>query len=376
VWRVNAVGRALAYKVYNPTELRNSEKLTRFRQGYEAMRQLGHKSIVRVHSFTSCPLGFYMDYVDGPNLKTAGPPRSEPMEIATLLITVAHALRHAHGVGVIHRDIKPENIVMGYDQITGCYEPYVTDFDLAWFTTATQLTNQAIGALSYAAPEQLTPRTPETARLPTVDVYAFGQLAYFCALDSPPVPLDYEGNEERLRGVLREWGNLDAADIFLRLYQGCNQRNWQDRIQTIQECIDLLDEVTEELLSASRDEIISIHDLLAGIAYRISGGDITTDFSSPSGRTRIYLRYNDSRRVDRIDVEARFSPFHDLPSGKTMSQKIRQIDAALRPYSQWANRRGGYEYDVLIYMRNVELRHHSVARCYSVLDRVIDVMER
>ena len=69
--------------------------------------QLNHPHIVSVHRYTNCPVGFYMDYIDGPNLRDFGGALTEPPEILALLIQIAETLQHAHGRNVIHRDVKP-----------------------------------------------------------------------------------------------------------------------------------------------------------------------------------------------------------------------------------------------------------------------------
>lgn len=384
VWRVASyAGTKAAYKVYNPTELRNHEKLTRFRQGYEAMGRLNHPYIVKVHSLTACPLGFYMGLVDGINLREQGPPADDPSEVIVLLLAVADALRHAHGHDVIHRDIKPENIIMKYSAEKGRYEPFVTDFDLAWFSTATQLTNQAIGAMSYAAPEQLTPRLAETARRPAVDVYSFGQLAYFCVVDAHPVPLDYAGNQDRLAGALRSWGDPAAAQAFLHFYKACNQPNPETRLQTMQECRDALIAVGESLQSVAHDAPLSVEKLLDSIAYGLSGSTSRT-IESPSGRTELDFSVQATAKpiVGKASLSIRVRPRQGFNrAGKSMharrAEVNRQLDATLQSFT-WATRSSGNDpgFEVFITMRQVDLKHSSSVACRNVLDRVVEVMER
>ena len=76
------------------------------------MRSLDHPRIVRVFEYTEAPLGFYMDYIEGSNLKNLNPAASLPQdECVGLLAQVAEAVHHADSRKVVHRDIKPENIV-------------------------------------------------------------------------------------------------------------------------------------------------------------------------------------------------------------------------------------------------------------------------
>src|SRR5205807_671300 len=67
------------------------------------------------------------DFVEGvtlADLVTAR--RPSPREAAGLIATVAEALHHAHGLGVVHRDVKPSNIIVRPDG-----SPVVMDFGLA-----------------------------------------------------------------------------------------------------------------------------------------------------------------------------------------------------------------------------------------------------
>src|SRR3990172_845655 len=105
----------LAYKVYHARDLAIAEKVRRFERGYNAMKQLDHPYIVKVRGFTECPLGFYMDFIDGPNLRNFSGTIEEPRSLVNILLAVAETLRHAHRRGVIHRDVKPENIIMNFD---------------------------------------------------------------------------------------------------------------------------------------------------------------------------------------------------------------------------------------------------------------------
>ena len=94
VWKVESPNqKALAYKIYHSNEIDIKDKVARFERGYRAMQQLEHPHIVRVHKYTPCPIGFYMDFVDGPNLRDFIGTISEPSEVLELLIKVAETLQ-------------------------------------------------------------------------------------------------------------------------------------------------------------------------------------------------------------------------------------------------------------------------------------------
>ena len=174
----------VALKVYHSHELQVKEKLVRFQRGYKAMALLDHPHIVKVVRYSESPVGFYMDYIDGSNLRAFGRTVDQPTDLLALMLVVAETLQHAHGRNVIHRDVKPENVLVAFDVEHSRWEPYLTDFDLAWYSTATQVTRDAFGAIFYAAPEQLAKPESAEAHAKTTDVFAFGQLAFFWRLEA------------------------------------------------------------------------------------------------------------------------------------------------------------------------------------------------
>lgn len=186
VWRIKGGTwtEPVCFKSYHAHDILDPQKDARFRRGYQAMRQLDHPNIVKVQSLSEVPFGFFMDYIEGANLRQLNPGSSgEPELVTRLLLEVAETLQHAHGRGVIHRDVKPENIVISISEKNE-YAAFLTDFDLAWFSAATQVTKLAdgFGSHYYAAPEQINAPQSSGAHRATVDVYAFGQLCFFLHL--------------------------------------------------------------------------------------------------------------------------------------------------------------------------------------------------
>src|SRR5207249_2805852 len=127
----------------------------------------------------------------------------EPEKIITLLLRVGETLQHAHGRDVLHRDVKPENILLEFDS-EGEVQPYLTDFDLSWFSTATKLTKVAegFGSHFYAAPEQMNNPLSPVAHRSTVDSYSFGEVMFFSLCGRDPAAFDLEGNHKALAKFL------------------------------------------------------------------------------------------------------------------------------------------------------------------------------
>ena len=396
VWKVK-VGSSespyLAYKIYHPHELSVENKVARFERGYRAMRQLDHPQIVKVHEFTACPVGFFMDFIGGPNLRDLSPGYADPQSTVQLLLTVAETLVHAHGRTVIHRDIKPENIIVTYHERTDSWIPHLTDFDLAWFSTATKLTKDAIGTTFYAAPEQLANPLSKASHKETVDVYSFGQLSYFVVMRSDPVPLGVADNKKALEKRLANWPSERAARTFFDLYSDCSEFDPGKRPQNFSDIVDRLAKVLHYFRSANEKEPASsarfVHELVFSMAGLDPGPvrEARSEFHSRSGRTNIFLTVKSIKATndgEAATIEAQFRPTEGLAIVGRTNEKARillnsRIDEALSKYEQSAvRRRSGRQgaFEVYVDMIDVPLNMGSVQFCRPILSRVIEVMER
>lgn len=156
----------------------------RFDREIEAASMLSHPNVVTVRGMDlvdDVPI-LAMEWINGvPITKWALPDdaaRRSPIEVARAMIKVCEALTHAHQHGVIHRDLKPSNILVDADD-----EPHLLDFGLAK-TIRTEgasdysatFTDQFIGTLAYASPEQVHGKTSELDV--RSDVYSLGVILY------------------------------------------------------------------------------------------------------------------------------------------------------------------------------------------------------
>jgi serine/threonine protein kinase len=237
-----------------------------------------------------------MDYVDGPNLRQLPNLTDDQEAVLRILLLVAETIQHAHGRNVVHRDIKPENILLTYQQDGGpTWLPYLTDFDLAWFSTATKLTKEGMGNIYYAAPEQLASPLSRAAHEVTVDVYSFGQLGYFAITGSDPAPLGRADNLRSLRGRLERWPVGQAAALFLEWYQRCVADEPVERYQNFQALVDDLSRVELGLRETDPTSPLARADFMSELAFSLSGFIDAPQVEEPvvpslSGRTRIELR--------------------------------------------------------------------------------------
>ena len=385
VWRVQCPNdRILAYKIYHATEIDLKDKVARFERGYRAMQQLEHPHIVKVHKYTQCPVGFYMDLVDGPNLRDFSGTIAEPIQMLELLIKIAETLQHAHGRNVIHRDVKPENIVLQYETETDVWVPYLTDFDLAWFSAATQLTKDAFGAIFYAAPEQLTKPSSHVAHAPTTDIYSFGQLCFFVATGSDPIPFGGADNVSGLRGRIGNWGVERAANIFADLYEQCTKQDPKDRLQNFRAISDRLFEAYGLIREADPDQAFQEDRFTRELVYALAGlsdshSVVHESFGSLSGRTFITIE-DVSERNELFDLTIHLEQGALSISGATAESARRmlngKLDRAMAGYGNVTRRPGSRgTYEVFLDIRQVENRLSGVEQCRRIIARAVDTME-
>lgn len=392
VWKIapfDESGKSLAYKLYHPAQYSVEEKRKLFTRGYRAMLQLDHPRIVKVHRSTECPLGFFMDYIEGPNLRSLPNIFDDPRDLIRFLILTGETIAHAHSRNVIHRDIKPENILATYNEDDLTWLPYLTDFDLAWFSQATQVTKEGWANLSYAAPEQLGSPRSNAARQPAVDIYAFGQLAYFAVTGSDPSPLRQVDNTKLLREKLTQWSIGSTAQQFLQWYETSTQMESQQRYPDFRTGLDELLRIELDL----RDLGTSLSDeqVMREIAFGLSGFSATfrnenTELAFPStaGRTSISLktiRRTNSSPNSPLEVEARMTLDRIAVDGTDNNERARaiinnRIDEVLR--GEKARRRPGSHgtFETYITVHEVTCDRTGVDRARKIFSRAIETIER
>jgi tetratricopeptide (TPR) repeat protein len=194
-----SLNRAVALKVILAGAHAGPAALARFRTEAEAAARLQHPHIVPIFEVgeqAGMPYAV-LELVDGGTLaaRLAGTPM--PLrQAAELAETLARAVDHAHGRGVIHRDLKPVNILMTADGT-----PKVADFGLAKLivgggVSLTQ-TGDVLGTPSYMAPEQA---GSQSGIGPAADLYALGAILYELLTGRPPFKA--ETPQETIRQVV------------------------------------------------------------------------------------------------------------------------------------------------------------------------------
>lgn len=391
VWRVVSESSVYAFKIYHPGDLSEVDKLSRFERGYRAMKKLDHARVVGVYQYSSVPVGFVMDYVDGPNLRELGIGSHDKADIMALLIDVAETVRHAHSRDVVHRDIKPENILMKYVAVENRWIAHLTDFDLAWFPTASHLTVQALGTVHYAAPEQLAKPNSRQAREKAVDVFSFGQLLFFAITGSDPVPYDVDENKEALRIRVSQWGYEKVAIEVARLYEACTQVNPSLRPENLNVILDGLRSILSTIKGVDEDDMITDIELISEIIFSLVGLDqelaeARSMFVTPSGRTRVSLEALPEANKDGVmmyTIKAHFEPITEIKiDGSSNYDHARRIlnwriDSALTEFKNRAVRKSGTQgtYECYVNVGAVPGSHAGARIVPPMLARVIGAIE-
>ncbi|MFO0968450.1 MAG: serine/threonine-protein kinase [Gemmataceae bacterium] len=211
------LNRLVALKMISGGAAAEREHRARFHQEAEAVAQLQHPNIVRIHDVGEHDGQPYLalELVEGKSLTRwlAGRPQA-PRLSAQVVATLALATHHAHQHGIVHRDLKPANVLMqlppsdsaGQDESAPaleCAVPRITDFGLAKRLSekaALTRTGHILGTPSYMAPEQAAGNNSAVG--PGADVYGLGAILYEMLSGRPPFKA--ETAVETLRQVLDE----------------------------------------------------------------------------------------------------------------------------------------------------------------------------
>lgn len=243
-----------ALKVFHTNNFVEPELVDRFRRGFNSMKTLSHPQITKVSEFLLIPRGYFMEYIDGDNLAKFLYDRNSRNYLTTaqsrleLLIDICRILEYAHSEMVRHRDIKPENIIMRWSDSKGCFEPVLTDFDLAWYAQAVAITvsKTEFGSIYYAAPEQKrTKEDKELVHKPTIDVFSLGRLMYFIFTETPPEE-DIDLGDHLYTVVQKRFRDVTCVSFAHQLaiiYKEATHVQPQERYQTITELKAQLTEV-------------------------------------------------------------------------------------------------------------------------------------
>lgn len=183
--------REVAIKFIRQNRDQSERRLATLRREYEAVSEIVHPGIARVHAVGRDPDGkayVVQELVDGTSLREVlpGTPR-DPLEvILATVVRIAMVLEYLHDRGVVHRDLKPENIMLR----RGDLHPVLVDFGIAQVVDHDA---ELAGTLPYMAPEQFDNRRVDGA----ADIYALGVVLYEWLTGRRPLPREAGGELSR-----------------------------------------------------------------------------------------------------------------------------------------------------------------------------------
>lgn len=196
----------------------DEESLKRFHREFRLMECLDHQNVMKAFDFgeiDGMPC-FVMEKADC-SLKQAVESGLTTKEKFKYILQIADGLIYVHQQGEIHRDIKPSNILIK----EGIAK--VADFGISRFidrdTTTITTTTERFTSWGYTAPEVKEEDGNFRDALHSIDIFAFGSLAYFVFSDgSDPAYFSYK---------------QVTSDLF-PIFSKCREYEVKDRYQSIE----------------------------------------------------------------------------------------------------------------------------------------------
>lgn len=174
--------RYFVVKLMRPDKAKRRGDRALFEREYRLGRDFDHPGLLGYHALGQLDGLPYivMDFFDGKSLKTLIAEEAPLVRnrVRPIVSTVAGALGHLHGRGIVHRDVKPENILANDDG------ERLIDFSIA--QTKWQRLNPFDRAL-HGTPSYLAPEVVGGARPgPACDIYALGAVLFEMLAGRPP----------------------------------------------------------------------------------------------------------------------------------------------------------------------------------------------
>jgi serine/threonine protein kinase len=163
---------------YVQKRLKNPHRLERFKKEYEALRKLGHPSIVRLidFDFDAKKPFFVTEFCERGNLAEQEQVLRAPVSTKIqIFLEICRGLQAAHDKGITHRDIKPENVFLRKDGSVA-----LGDFGLCHdqaIEVRLTATMEQIGSRFFIPPEYEDGQVQEVTY--AGDIYSLGKLLYW-----------------------------------------------------------------------------------------------------------------------------------------------------------------------------------------------------
>jgi len=230
-------GQLYAAKILLPHLNEREEIRHRFLREIRILTKFDHPNIIRVHDFIQEGdlVGGILEHCDSGDLaawmkQERGLLQSE--QLLSFFPALIDAVQYAHQNGVIHRDLKPPNILLTSRE--DFFWPKLTDFGVAKALFENEEYTQAgeaLGTLSYMAPEQLEDSKNADERS---DIYSLGVLLYRLSTGRRPFPLKQAAAILQILNSPPE-DPYEAPKDLQRVILRCMEKNPNDRFQSCAE---------------------------------------------------------------------------------------------------------------------------------------------
>jgi serine/threonine-protein kinase len=245
------INRTVVVKILTDTGMQDEDTKRRFLREAQTAGGISHENIVRVYDFGELegrPF-MVMEFLEGNDLREGINQNQLPRvrEKVNVLLQLARAMQHIHGLGIIHRDLKPENVFL-----TNAGNVKLMDFGIAKTKDLSiTRTGYTLGTPYYMAPEQVTSKDVTSL----VDIYAYGIVMF--ELFSATKPYKADSVHEVFFKILNEpldltpLQELKVPPALTDLIKRCTAKDPQQRPQTFDVVVRELEALLRKLQGPS-----------------------------------------------------------------------------------------------------------------------------
>ncbi len=290
--RDRRTGLPVAIKVMSRREF-EPELRARFLKENRILAAMNHRNIVRCYEITESRDGapsIVMEYVDGVDFR-AFEGRPFP-ELLPLMIQALMGLSYLRSRNVLHRDLSSNNIFVTLENRTRVTK--ILDFGVAKILQQQGVegdvrtrTGQFLGKFAFASPEHFFPAEVDWRS----DVYSLGVIFHRLLTGKPPMSVARKGNyfdwmmeheKDNFFEVVAPPGVPPFPDALRDVVRRMLARRPEDRPQSYEEILDVLDRVQRNLPPALEPDPLALRSLPPPVEGRIGSSGSGKSGPTPS----------------------------------------------------------------------------------------------